>query len=610
MNDYDPVGGHTKEEADAAFEALFRELHGEEAGETSGNHPTDASGGGSGASAGDGTDGGEEDTRRRVYIVGHKNPDTDSICASIAYARLKNQTDPSRVYLPKRAGTLNEETQFVLEAVGAKSPELVSDVRTQVSDIDIRHLPGVDKGMTIRRAWKLMKEGSIVTLPITEPLSHGERLIGLVTVKDLGRIFMDNTDSTVLADAGTTFGNIAEVLKGEIVVGDGHTLTTGKTLVAAANSDRLPEYIDAGDMVIVSNRGESQLTAIESGAGGIIITMDAPVAEWVKDLAEKKGCTVISTGYDTFTAATMIKESVPLSYVMNSEGIVHFHPDDYLADLKKTMGRYKHRDFPIQTEDGAYIGMISRRFLLDPMRKQVILVDHNEKSQAVDGIDEAEILEIVDHHRLGSLETIQPIYFRNQPVGSTSTIIAQLYRERDIQPDKISAGLLCSGIISDTLLFTSPTTTPADKIAAVEMANIAGIDMTAFATSMFHAGSAGEDKSGEELFHTDYKSFTVDQTKIGIGQINVMDRESVAGVKAKLADYLEEGRKSTGQDMVFFMVTNIADKYSEILFAGKGAEDLLSDAFEKQIEGDSLLLEGVVSRKKQLAPELIGALQG
>ena len=380
--------------------------------------------------------------------------------------------------------------------------------------------------------------------------------------------------------------------------------------MAAANSDRLPEYIDEGDLVLVSDREESQITAIESGAGGVIITMGAPVSARVLALAEKRSCILLSTKYDTFTAATMIKESVPLRYVMKRDNLITFSPEDYLADLKKTMGRYKYRDFPILGEDGHYIGMISRRFLLDPRRKQVILVDHNERTQAVNGIEEAEILEIIDHHRLGSIETIQPVYFRNQPVGSTSTIISQIYGEQEVAPDAVAAGLLCGGIISDTLLFTSPTTTPADKTAAVVMANIAGIDISEFATAMFRAGSAGEDRSAEDLLGSDYKSFTVEGRKIGIGQVNVWGSDAIPEIRTKLRGYLEEGRKKRGDDMVFMMITNIADKSSEILWCGEGAGDLLEEAFEKPAAGDTILLEGVVSRKKQLAPELIAALQG
>jgi manganese-dependent inorganic pyrophosphatase len=338
--------------------------------------------------------------------------------------------------------------------------------------------------------------------------------------------------------------------------------------------------------------------------------MGAPVSARVLSLAEQKGCAILTTEYDTFTAATMIKESVPLRYVMKRENLVVFMQDDYLSDLKKTMGRYKYRDFPVLGEDGRYIGMISRRFLLDPRRKQVILVDHNERTQAVNGIEEAEILEIIDHHRLGSIETIQPVYFRNQPVGATSTIISQIYEEQDVTPDAVTAGLLCAGIISDTLLFTSPTTTSADKTAAVVMANIAGIDISEFAAAMFHAGSAGEDQSAEDLFRSDYKSFTVEGRKIGIGQVNVWGSDAIPEIRSKLYACLENEKNEKGDDMVFMMITNIADKYSEILWCGEGAKDLLEEAFERPVSGDAILLEGVVSRKKQLAPELISALQG
>jgi manganese-dependent inorganic pyrophosphatase len=594
MNEYDPVGGHTKEEADAAYETLFKELHGDD-GNTQAERALTG--------------------KNRVYVVGHKTPDTDSVCAALGYAHLKNAVARDAEFVPCRAGHISEETAFVLERFNAKPPEYLADVRARVEDVDMRRLQGVPEDTTLRKAWALLKERNIVTLPVTEKAldGTGEHIRGLVTVKDIGKVYLDNNSPALLSESGASYQNVREVLDAEIAVDNGQThFGEGRVIVAAAEAESLADFIEVGDIVIVSNREEAQKIAIGHGAGCIIVTMGAEISPDIRQMAKARGCLVISTPHDTYAVARLINQSIPVGYAMLRDGIITFKTTDYLGDVKKTMSKVRHRDFPVLDDKGHFIGMISRRFLLDAGHKKVILVDHNEQSQAVDGIEEAEILEIIDHHRLGSMETLNPVFFRNQPVGATSTIIFQMYKEHGIKIENPWAGLLCSGIISDTLLFRSPTTTQFDKLAAMELANIAGIDLENYASELFHAGSGDEFSDADPVarIFKDFKTFNVNELQIGIGQINFMDQERLTEMKAMLMPDLEGARAEKQLDLLYVMLTNIPASSSEILCCGETSADLLETAYEIAPKAGVLSLEGVISRKKQLLPELLAALQG
>ncbi|MDR0569919.1 MAG: putative manganese-dependent inorganic diphosphatase [Clostridiales Family XIII bacterium] len=547
-----------------------------------------------------------------TLVIGHKNPDTDSICSAIAYAALKNRTEPGTRFVPCRAGGISGETQFILEYFGVEAPAYVDNVFTQIKDIDIRRTKGVTGDVTLKKAWGVMKDQNIVSLPIVD----GDRLIGIVTLKDILRMYMDVNDARILAESRTSYKNVLEALDGELLTDNGRErFEDGKILVAAANPDVLGAYIEEGDIIITSNRYESQLCAIEMNAGCVITTTGAPVAERILNFAREHGCAVISTPHDTYSAAKIINQSVPVSYIMKDSGLVTFNVEDSLENTKNVMLKYRHRDFPVLDEGGRYYGMISRRFLLNARRKQLILVDHNERSQGVDGIEEAEILEIIDHHRIGGMQTMSPVFFRNQPVGCTSTIISQIYREKGIAPEKEVAGLMCAAIISDTLQFRSPTATEADRAEAEWLAGLAGLDLGEFSKRMFRAGNALGDKTGEELFHQDYKEFSLHDVDFGVGQISSIFEDELAEAREKVAPYLRQASESRDADMVYFMLTNIADNSTEVIYAGEGAEELLLEAFAKLGEGcvrkpDSVALAGVVSRKLQMAPALLEALQG
>lgn len=544
--------------------------------------------------------------QRAVYVIGHINPDTDSICSAIAYADLKRKLT-GNPYKAKRAGQINSETRFVLERFGVEAPSYLSDVRTQVRDIEFRKVGGVNNQISLKKAWELMGRNNVVTLPIVDSM---ERLEGLITIGDIAKSYMDVYDSEILSKAHTPYRNILETLEGEMIVGEpGERLEKGKVLIAAANPDLMESYIEEDDIVILGNRYESQLCAIEMNAGCIIVCDGAMVSFTITRLASNKGCTIIKTPYDTYTAARLINQSMPIAYFMRKKDLITFSMDDYIDEIREVMAKKRHRDFPILNHHGKFCGMVSRRNLLDAKRKKLILVDHNELSQAVDGLEEAEIMEIIDHHRLGSLETMSPVFFRNQPLGCTATIIYQMYRENGIPVEKDIAGLLCSAIISDTLVYRSPTCTEVDKSAARELAKIAGIRVEEYAREMFAAGSSLMNKTPEEIFYQDFKKFTAGEVMFGVGQINSMDKDELKAIKDRLIPYMEKAFQDHSVSMLFFMLTDILEESTELLFQGADAREVVSSAFGKENLDESVYLKGVVSRKKQLIPALMMALQ-
>ncbi len=550
--------------------------------------------------------------KKKTIVIGHKNPDTDSICSAICYARLKRAIT-GNVYEPRRAGHINEETRFVLDYFGADAPHPVESVRTQVRDVEIHEIEGVDRNISLKKAWNLMQDGNVVTLPA---VSSDGKLEGLITVGDIAKTYMNVYDSSILSKARTRYSNILETLEGSLLVGDEtNYFQEGKVLVAAANPDMMEYYISPHDLVILGNRYESQLCAIEMEADCIIVCEGAAVSMTIRKLAQERGCTVIMTPYDAYFVARLINQSMPIEYFMRTKGLITFQDTDCIDDIRDVMASKRHRDFPVLDRDGRYRGMISRRNLLGAKGKQIVLVDHNERSQAVDGIENAEILEIIDHHKLGTVETIAPVFFRNQPVGCTATIIYQMYQENHVEIDKTTAGLLCSAIISDTLLFRSPTCTPIDRQAAIALSEIAGIQVETYAGEMFAAGSNLKGKSNEEIFYQDFKRFSAGKVSFGVSQISSLNAEELKELKGRLLDYMKKVQKASNVDMLFFMLTNILTETTELLCVGGGAAGLIQMAFHveqtrEDTDGESLELPGVVSRKKQLIPAIMVACEG
>ena len=548
--------------------------------------------------------------QEKIFVIGHKNPDTDSICSAIAYCDIKNRTTQESRYIPKRAGQINEETEYVLNRFGVQPPGYLSNIGTQVKDMDIRLSPEANKSMSLKNAWDLMQENSIVSLPIRE---KDGTLEGLITIGDIAKTYMDTTDSYLLSRARTQYQRIAETIGGKVIEGNAHGyFIQGKIMVGTANPDKMKEYVEENDMIIMGNREEDHLQAIEQNVSCIIVGLGIEVTERVLKLAHEKDIVIISSPYDTFTISRLINQSIPVKYIMKTDNLVTFNTEDFTDDIQEVMIKHRHRAFPVINKKGKCIGTISRRNFLDMHRKKVVLVDHNEKDQAVDNIDKADIMEIIDHHKLGTLQTMQPISFRNQPVGCTGTIMYQMYGEQKLEiPPKI-AGLLCAAIISDTLMFRSPTCTLQDKMAAGALALIADISIEEFAREMFKAGSNLKDKSPEEIFYQDYKKFIAEgDICFGVGQISSMDADELREIKERLIPFMVSECGRHGVSRVYFMLTDIINESTELLFYGGDSKNVVSEAFHKEPqEGEqSVILPGVVSRKKQLIPSFMTAMQ-
>ncbi|MCI8688186.1 MAG: putative manganese-dependent inorganic diphosphatase [Lawsonibacter sp.] len=545
--------------------------------------------------------------RRAIKIIGHRNPDTDSICSAIAYSNLKNILDPTQPCKPCRAGLINRETEFVLDYFHVPLPQLYTDVSPHIRDVDIRLAEGVDGELSLRRAWMAMRDQELDTLCIVD---GKQELQGVITVKDVATANMDGIDPNTLREARTSYQNILDILNGTVLVGDvtGKTVE-GRVIIGAGSAEQIEKVTSPGDIAIVSNRSESQLAALEMDAGCIIVCNDGKVPRTICMLAEEKGCMVITTSMGTYAAGQIISQAVPIRYFMSTENLLTFTLHTPVESATKVMATVRFRYFPVLDEDGKYIGVVSRRNMLNLHKKQLILVDHNEKSQAVEGIDEAEILEIIDHHRIGTIETEGPVYFRNVPVGCTCTIVYQMYRENGVEVDATTAGLLLSAILSDTLMFRSPTCTPTDERAARELAQLAGVDLEEYADAMFGHGGDVSGKTAAEVFNGDYKIFTSGDVRFGVGQGIYMTEKNRRAAQALVGPYLPEALEKQRLDHIFYMFTDARNSNTELLTAGAGAEELVAKAFGARPEGGVITLLGVVSRKKQMIPRLISAIK-
>ena len=543
----------------------------------------------------------------KVVVIGHRNPDTDSICSAIAYAELKNKTS-DLVCEPRRAGKMNQETEFVLKKFGVKPPRMCTDVNPKIRDVDYREMPGIPGSTSLRKAWEIMRDKQIDTLPVTSP---DNELEGVITVKDIATANMDVFDTGILAKSQTTYRNILETLGGTMVVGrEDDVCTTGHIRIGTATPEMLENTVEKGDIVILTNRYESQLCAIEKEASLLIICNGSKVGRTIQRIAEEMGVAIMSAPVDTYAAGKLVSQCAPISYYMTRSDIMKFTLVTPVADVTRVMAKVRHRYFPILDEDGKYCGMVSRRNIINLQKRRIILVDHNEATQAVEGFDQAEILEIIDHHRIGSLETSGPVYFRNQPVGCTATIITQMYDENGMEIPPQIAGLLLAAILSDTLVFRSPTCTPLDEALAKRLAKIAGVDIDEFASEMFEAGEKLDGKTAEEVFLQDFKVFMCGDIRFGVAQGSYMTRKNLLAAEALLQPYLEEARNKQNVEDIYMLLTDVPKEESVVISDGRYASEVLSDGFETQpAEDGSFTLPGVVSRKKQFIPALMTAYQ-
>lgn len=571
----------------------------------------------------------EPKRQKEIYVIGHKNPDTDSICSAIAYASLKNEilariqkgesveqyhdflvsegNNDEMIYVPVRAGQVNTETEYVLNTFGQSVPVFMNAIRTQVCDINIRRIAPISSDFSLKKAWETMRKLDTSTLAVTDEQGLLE---GLITMSDITGAYMSMLNNEILSEACTPISNILDTLNGTLVVGESDKiLTKGKLVVSTATLNVIGDFVHEDDLVILGNRYEAQLSAIENKASCIIICDGAKASRTICKLAEENGCAVICTPYDTFTVTRNINQSIPVDYFMIKEGLVAFNQNDYVSDIKPTMMRLRHRDFLIIDDNYHYVGMISRRALIGMDAKKVILVDHNEMEQAAEGVDEAEVVEIIDHHKLGTVETIRPVKVRNEPVGCTATIIYEMYQENQIPLTKSIAGILCSAIVSDTLMFRSPTCTAVDQMAAEQLAEIAGVDLESHALKMFEEGSQLSKKTEFEIFYQDYKKFNAGDNCFGVGQITSVNLNELMNVQERLLEYMKSAMQDTNTSMVFFMLTDILKESTRLLFVGKEAKQVVENAFRQNAEEHYIDLEGMVSRKKQLIPKLLEGIQ-
>ncbi|NNU76085.1 putative manganese-dependent inorganic diphosphatase [Clostridium estertheticum] len=539
-----------------------------------------------------------------VYITGHKNPDTDSICSAIAYSEFKNKTGKLTA-VPIRLGETNSETKFILKYFAVPEPELITTVKTQISDLDIDVVAPISPDISLKMAWSIMKKKNVKTLPV---IDEHDQLAGVASVSNLASNYLDIWDNSILSKSNTPLENILDTLSAKCLYKPETPFKlTGKIIVAAMHPDSTKTVIEAGDIGICGDRDDSQCLLIKSKASLVIITGDhAPTAE-VLELAKTNECTIVLTPYDTFTASRLITQSIPIDYVMTRKNLVTFNTEDFIDEIKYTMIETRYRSYPVLDENNKVVGSISRFHLISENKKKVILVDHNEKTQSVLGLEDAEILEIIDHHRIADVQTGQPIYFRNEPVGSTSTIVATIFFENGIRPSKNVAGILCAAIISDTLLLKSPTSTIVDELTLKRLAQIADLNIEEFAKEMFKAGTSLEGKTAEEIFYQDFKIFTLSGFKVGVSQVGTMYIEGFDAIKDDMIDLMNKKATENGFNLIILMLTDILNGGSVLIAAGEH-KDIVSKAFNVNLTDSGVYIPGLVSRKKQVIPPVTVAL--
>ena len=539
-----------------------------------------------------------------IYVTGHKNPDSDSICAAFAYSEFKNKTGNIPA-IPVRLGNVNRETQYILDYFNVEAPQLLKTVKLKVEDLDFDRIDSISPNISLKNAWSIMKDKNIKTIPVADENKH---LLGVLAVSNLTSAYMDIWDNNILAKSNTPFENVVNTLDAKIINNiETSNFCPGKIIVSAMRPESMKEYISEGDVVIVGDREEIQEALLDLNISLMIITGSHVPTEKVLEKARENNIRIISTPHDSFTTSRLIVQSIPVGYVMITENLVTFSTEDLVEDIRPIMTETRYRSYPVIDENDKVVGTVSRFHLISNYKKKIIQVDHNERGQSVDGLDEAEILEIIDHHRVADIQTSGPIFFRNEPLGSTSTIVGKSFFERGLTPSREAAGLLCGAIISDTLLFRSPTCTPQDKEVCTRLAEIAGINIEEFAKEMFKAGTSLKGKTVEQIFNQDFKPFTIGEVKVGIAQVNTMDIEGFMPLKEEMLAYMSNKAKESNLDMTLLLLTDIINEGSQILVAGDKPE-IAEKAFNVKLEANTAFLPGVLSRKKQVVPPVTAAV--
>ena len=535
-----------------------------------------------------------------IYITGHKNPDSDSICAAIAYAEFKNKTQDT-LAIPVRLGNVSQETQYILDYFGVEAPQFLETVKLKVEDLEMDNIAPLAPEVSLKMAWNIMRDKNLKSIPVADGNNH---LLGMLSTSNITETYMDVWDSNILAKSSTSLDNILDTLSAEAQnINEERKVFPGKVVVAAMQVESLKEFISEGDIAIAGDRAEIQAELIELKVSLLIVTGGHTPSKEIIELAKKNNITVITTPHDSFTASRLIVQSLPVDYIMTKDNLVTVSTDDLVEDVKVIMSETRYSNYPVIDENNKVVGSIARFHLISTHKKKVIQVDHNERGQSVHGLEDAEVLEIIDHHRVADIQTSNPIYFRNEPLGSTSTIVAKRFFENGIRPSREAAGLLCGAIISDTLLFKSPTCTPQDIKICRRLAEIAGIVPETFAKEMFRAGTSLKGKSIDEIFNSDFKPFTIGGIKIGVAQVNTMDIEGFMPLKDEMLDYMNQKADSMGFEMIMLVLTDIINEGSQILVTGRNPE-IAEEAFKVKLEDSTTFLPGVLSRKKQVVPPL------
>lgn len=540
-----------------------------------------------------------------VYVSGHRNPDTDSICSAIAYSYLLKAINRYNA-MPVRLGEVNRETEYVLKRFDVEIPVLLKTVKQKVEDLNYDKVTVFSKELTLKTAWDLMKQQNVKSAPILD--DHGQ-LLGLLSTSNIVEGFMEKWDSSLLKDAHTPIENVIDTLEASILyLNHDLKIISGDLHIAAMRGEEAKKRIKPGDIVIVGgDRDDAVNSLIEAQVSLIILTGSLELEKDMLDKLKDKGISVISTPFNTYLTSQQIIQAIPVEYIMQKGDLKIFTTDDTLDHVKEVMSETRFRSYPVLDLNNRCVGSISRFALLKGLRKKVILVDHNERGQSIPGIEEADILEIVDHHRVADIQTVGPLLFRGEPLGSTATIVTKMFEEFDVEIPQAIAGILLGAVVSDTLLFKSPTCTPTDTKIARKLAKIARVDIQEFAMDMFKAGTSLAGKTVEEIFNQDFKKFLFENGTVGVGQVNTMDIEGFAEYKAEMLEYMTKFAQDNNLDFVALLLTDVINANSEIFAAGPKAY-LVEQAFNIKLNDSQATLKGVISRKKQVVPAITAVM--
>ena len=540
-----------------------------------------------------------------VYVSGHRNPDTDSICSAIAYSYLLNATNKYNA-VPVRLGEINRETEYVLKRFGVEHPVLLKTVKQKVEDLNYDKVTVFSKDLTLKTAWFLLKQQNLKSAPILD--EHGQ-LLGLLSTSNIIEGYMDQWDSEVLKKAKTPVENVIDTLEANVIyLNESLKVVEGDIHIAAMSGSEAKKRIHENDVVIVGGDRSDDLEELISVKPSLIVLTGSLTAdENVVKKCEEQGISIISTPFNTYQTSQQIVQAIPVEYVMIKGDIKTFSTDDTLDYMKEVMSETRYRGYPVIDLNNRCVRSISRFALLKGLRKKVILVDHNERGQSIPGIEEADILEIVDHHRVADIQTVGPLLFRGEPLGSTATIVTKMFDELDVEMPSHIAGLLLGAVVSDTLLFKSPTCTPVDTKIAKKLAEIAGVDIQEFAMEMFKAGTSLVGKTVDEIFNQDFKKFSFDNLQVGVAQVNSMDIEGFLPYKKDMLDYMNKFAEDNNLEFTLLLLTDIINANSEI-FVGGPRPELVEKAFNVQLTECQGTLAGVISRKKQVVPAITAVM--